>query len=328
MNASAQDPPLIILLAGPTAVGKTDLALELALHLGTEIVNADSMQVYRYMDIGTAKPTPEQCRLVTHHLLDVADPDEPFDAARYAELARPIIEDLQGRGKIPLIVGGTGLYLKVLTRGICPGAPGDPGVREKLLRELETHGLQGLHEELLQVDPEAAGRIHPHDRQRIIRALEVYRVTARPLSLWQSQHRFDQRLYRTVKIFLYRERNVLYERINSRVQQMIEVSLVEEVRGLLQKGYGPELKPMQSLGYRQIAAYLQGRCSREAAISEMERATRRYAKRQLTWFRGDPEFRWFDADHREEILAWIEGESAPKSPLPPFTRGVRSFAST
>jgi tRNA dimethylallyltransferase len=301
----SHDSPPIILLAGPTAVGKTELALEIAMRFGAEIVNADSMQIYRRMDIGTAKPTPEQRALVPHHLLDVVDPDEPFDAARFAELARPVIETLRGQGKIPLIVGGTGLYMKVLTKGICTGAPGDQEVRRQLLRELEDQGLASLHEELLRVDPDAGRRIHPHDRQRILRALEVHRLTGSPLSLRQSQHRFNERIYRTIKIFLYRERNVLYERINRRVQQMVDEGLLEEVRRLLERGFGPELKPMQSLGYKQMAAYLRGACSWDSAVSEMRRVTRQYAKRQLTWFRGDPEFRWFPAENRREIVEWI-----------------------
>ena len=303
--SNSHDSPPIILLAGPTAVGKTALALDLALHLGTEIVNADSMQVYRYMDVGTAKPTPRQRALVPHHLLDVADPDEPIDAARYAELARPVIEVLQGRGKIPLIVGGTGLYMKILTRGICSGAPGDPELKQQLLRELEDRGLASLHQELREVDPDAGERIHPHDRQRIMRALEVYRLTGVPLSLRQAQHRFNERIYRSVKIFLYRERNVLYERINRRVLQMMDQGLLEEVQGLLARGFRAELKPMQSLGYKQMAAHLLGIYSRDFAISEIQRATRQYAKRQLTWFRGDPEFRCFHPDSRNEILEWI-----------------------
>jgi tRNA dimethylallyltransferase len=301
-----QEPLPIILLAGPTAVGKTELALEMALRLGTEIVNADSMQVYRHMDIGTAKPTPEQRALVPHHLLDIADPDEPFDAARYAELAQPVIEALRGREKIPLVVGGTGLYLKILTRGICPGAPGDAAIKQRLILELAEQGLPKLHEELLRVDPDAGRRIHPHDRQRILRALEVYRLTGSPLSLRQSQHRFSEQIYRSIKIFLYRERNVLYERINRRVLQMMDEGLLEEVRQLLARGYGPELKPMQSLGYKQAAACLGGALSRDSAVAETQRATRQYAKRQLTWFRGDSEFRWFHAEDRQGIWEWIQ----------------------
>ena len=301
-----ESPLPIILLSGPTAVGKTELALEIALRLGTEIVNADSMQVYRHMDIGTAKPGAKERALVPHHLLDVADPDESFDAARYAELARPVIETLLDRGKIPLIVGGTGLYLKILTKGICPGAPGSQEVKKQLIREMEEQGLPKLHEELLRVDPDAGRRIHPHDRQRIVRALEVFRLTGSPLSLRQSQHRFNERIYRSIKIFLYRERNVLYERINRRVRQMIDEGLLEEVRRLMERGYGPELKPMQSLGYKQMAAYLRGELAWDSAVSEMQRATRQYAKRQLTWFRGDPEYHWFDAEDRQGIREWIQ----------------------
>lgn len=297
--------PPVILLAGPTAVGKTQLALEIAHRLGTEIINCDSMQVYRYMEIGTAKPTPEERALVPHHLLDVADPDEPFDAASYAELARPVIESLQNRGKMPLVVGGTGLYMKVLTRGICPAAPRDPAIREQLRRELEEHGLERLHQELGRVDPEAGRRLHPHDRQRVLRALEVQRLTGIPLSCWQSQHRFQQTIYRTVKIFLYRDRNVLYERINRRVRQMLEQGLVAEVGRLLAMGYGPELKSMQAVGYKQLAAHLLGACPLASAVSDMERATRHYARRQLTWFRGDSEFRWVQADDWQGILEWL-----------------------
>jgi tRNA dimethylallyltransferase len=301
-----QSPLPIILLSGPTAVGKTELALEIAQRLGTEIVNADSMQVYRHMHIGTAKPTAEQRARVRHHLLDVADPDETFDAARYAELARPVIETLQGQGMIPLIVGGTGLYLKILTTGICPGAPGNHEIKQQLKLELAELGLPKLHEELLRVDPEAGRRIHPHDRQRIVRALEVYRLTGSPLSLRQSQHRFNERIYPSIKIFLYRDRNVLYERINRRVLQMLDEGLLEEVRRLLARGCGPELKPMQSLGYKQMVAHLRGVLSWDAAVSATQRATRHYAKRQLTWFRGDPEFRWFHADDRQGIWEWIQ----------------------
>ncbi len=304
MLPSSSLPP-VVLLAGPTAVGKTQLALEIAHRLGAEIINCDSMQVYRYMEIGTAKPTPEERALVAHHLLDVADPDEPFDAARYAELARPVIESLRNRGKVPLVVGGTGLYMKVLTRGICPAAPRDPAIREQLRRELEEHGLERLYQKLGRVDPEAGRRLHPHDRQRVLRALEVQYLTGIPLSCWQSQHRFQQTIYRTVKIFLYRDRNVLYERINRRVRQMLEQGLLAEVRRLLAMGYGPELKSMQAVGYKQLAAHLLGACPLASAVTDMERATRHYAKRQLTWFRGDPEFRWMQADDRQGILEWL-----------------------
>ena len=181
MHPPPSHQPLIILLAGPTGVGKTECAIDLALQLGGEIINADFMQVYRRMEIGTAKPGPVQRALVPHHLLDVVDPDEPFDAGHYLQQAQSVIEALHIRGKLPLVVGGTGLYLKVLTRGICPVPPGDLLVKQQLLKEVEEFGLVRLHEELLQIDPESARRIHSHDRQRIVRALEVFRATGRPL---------------------------------------------------------------------------------------------------------------------------------------------------
>ncbi|MFP5213084.1 MAG: tRNA (adenosine(37)-N6)-dimethylallyltransferase MiaA [Acidobacteriota bacterium] len=295
----------VILLAGPTAVGKTDLSLGLAGWLGTEIVNADSMQIYRHMDIGTAKPTPEERRMIPHHLIDVADPDEPFDAARYAELAGAAVDTLHARGKIPVVVGGTGLYMKVLTQGICPAAPTDPAVREQLMAEAE-RDLPSLHAELLRVDSKLGGRIHPNDRQRIVRALEVFRAGGIPLSEWQDRHRFAHQRYRTVKVFLFRDREAIYERIDRRVHLMLEQGFIGEVRNLLDMGYGPELNAMQSLGYKQVVQHLRGECSLDEAVYRIQKETRHYAKRQITWFRADPEFKWLDPERREEIFGWIE----------------------
>lgn len=300
-----QTSPRIILIAGPTAVGKTALSLELAVRLGTEIVNADSMQVYRYMDIGTAKPTARERALTAHHLLDVVNPDEPFDAAGYVHLARPVLAELHRRGKVPLVVGGTGLYMKVLTRGICEAIPGDPEVRKQLTREEEERGLAALHGELTHIDPPMGARLHPNDRQRILRAIEVFRLTGRPLSEWQAQHCFGESPYRTIKVFLYREREELYERINRRVHTMMEQGFYDEVRSLLDRGFGPELKPMQSLGYKQLVQHIQGALSLDRAVYEIQRETRRYAKRQITWFRADPEFQWFDAEKGEDAIRWI-----------------------
>jgi tRNA dimethylallyltransferase len=298
----------VILLAGPTASGKTSLAIRLARSLATEIVNGDSMQVYRYMDIGTAKPTDAERREVPHHILDVADPDEPFDAARYLEVATPVISALHDRGKIPIVVGGTGLYMKVLTRGICSGPTSDPATKEDLVRDESSKGLAWLHSELARVDPEAGSRIHPHDRQRIFRALEVFRLTGVPLSLHQKQHRFEQSIFPTIKLSIFRDREELYDRINRRVERMLEEGLKGEVQRLLDMGYGPELKPMQSLGYRQMAEHLLGDLSLDRALYLIQRETRRYAKRQLTWFRADPEFHWFHAGDFEGILSWVSGK--------------------
>jgi tRNA dimethylallyltransferase len=294
--------PLIILLAGPTGVGKTDCAIELALQLGGEIINADSMQVYRRMEIGTAKPGPAQRALVPQYLLDVVDPDEPFDAGHYLQLVQPVIEALHGRGKLPLVVGGTGLYMKVLTRGICPVPPSDPTVKRQLLQELESFGPARLHKDLLKVDPESARRIHSNDRQRIVRALEVFRVTGKPLSHWQAGHGFREPLYRALKLFLFRPREELYRRIDARVETMMAEGFLDEVRGLLAQGYGPRLKPMQSLGYRQLVRHLQGECSLPEAVNEIQRDTRRYAKRQITWFRADPEFVWCSPADDQRML--------------------------
>ncbi len=304
----------VILIAGPTGVGKTALSLDLAERFRTEIVNADSMQVYRFMDIGTAKATAEERARVRHHLLDLVDPDQPFDAAAYAELAHPVIKTMRHQGRIPLVVGGTGLYMKVLTRGICQGPQVDPSVRAALRREVQEEGLAALHIELKAVDPVLGESLHPHDRQRITRALEVFRSTGRRLSEWQTAHRFAQDLYPTLKIFLTRSREKLYDRIDRRVLEMMDSGFLEEVRGLLQRGYGPELKPMQSLGYRQLARHLLERLPLDPAIDQIQRDTRRYAKRQMTWFRGDPEFHWMDAGDPEAAMAWIESRLDAQSP--------------
>ncbi|MCL5405803.1 MAG: tRNA (adenosine(37)-N6)-dimethylallyltransferase MiaA [Deltaproteobacteria bacterium] len=298
-----------VLLAGPTASGKTSLSIELCRAMSgrfpVEIVNADSMQVYRRMDVGTAKPTIEERSIVPHHLIDIADPDEHFDAARYLSAARPKIEELRLRGILPLVVGGTGLYMRVLTRGLCSGPPSNPEVKEHLISMEKSHGLEHLYRELLQIDPESAARIHPNDRQRIIRALEVFYIGGVALSVLQKGHGFRQELFPTVKIFINRERDVLFERINRRVDRMIEGGLKAEVEGLFSMGFGPELKSMQSIGYRQMAAHLAGAISLDEAVFEIKQETRRYAKRQITWFRADSEFRCFDADDVGGIYLYI-----------------------
>jgi tRNA dimethylallyltransferase len=295
----------IILIAGPTGVGKTALSLRLADRLRTEIISADSLQVYRYLDIGTAKPDQNEQSRVRHHLIDVVEPDEPFDAARYLEFAAPVIDRLHRQQMVPLVVGGTGLYIKVLTRGICQIAPVDPRVREQLLEEERTLGAPALHRELSRVDPSLAAKIHPNDRQRTMRALEVYRTTKVPLSQGQKQHRFSDFQYSAVKVFLYRQREELYERINLRVHRMMEQGFLEEIQGLLNRGYGSELKPLQSLGYKQLIQHLRGELTLQAAIAAIQRETRRYAKRQMTWFRGDPDFQWLLAEEEEKVIDYI-----------------------
>jgi tRNA dimethylallyltransferase len=305
----------MVILAGPTASGKTSLAVELAGRISAEIVNADSMQVYRRMEIGTSKPTPDERRIVPHHMIDVADPDEPFDAARYLKAAGPVVEEIDHRGKVPLIVGGTGLYIRVLIRGLCQGPPSDPDVKRKLIEVERSKGLGELYLDLLRIDPGSAAKIHRNDRQRIIRALEVFHIGGVPLSVLQEQHGFREQLSPAVKIFINRDREALYERIDRRVDRMIEAGLKDEVEGLLAMGYSAELKSMQSIGYRQMSAHIAGKISIRDAAFQMKRETRRYAKRQLTWFRGDPEFRPFDAEDIDGIYDYImKTLRAPRSP--------------
>jgi tRNA dimethylallyltransferase len=293
----------LLLILGPTAVGKSDLALDLAGEIDGEIVNADSQQVYRYLDIGTGKPSPAERARAPHHLIDVINPDEDFNAALFRQLASQSIAAIERRRRHAIVCGGTGLYLKALTKGLFAGVGSDPQTREKLNREISARGLTALYERLTKVDPSATSTIHPNDRQRIVRALEVYEITGKPLSQWQKEHGFGDEPYDVLKIGLNRERAELYDRINRRCQRMVEEGLLDEVRGLVKKGYGLDLKPLRSVGYRQMGGVVRGEMTLEAALNEMKQETRHLAKRQLTWFRADPEIRWFHPEHqRSEIF--------------------------
>ncbi|MCX8073768.1 MAG: tRNA (adenosine(37)-N6)-dimethylallyltransferase MiaA [Candidatus Binatia bacterium] len=281
----------IVAIVGPTASGKTALALELAEAFGAEIVNADSRQVYRGLDIGSAKPTVAERQRVPHHVVDVAAPDEPFHCARFLELAEAAIADIRGRGLRVLVVGGTGLYVRVLRGGLFPGPARDPELRAAwMAREVESPGF--LHRCLAAVDPVSAARLHPRDHVRLIRALEVYEKTGRPMSWWQAQHRFGTGRYPLVLLGVSVPRAELYRRIDARCRAMVASGLVEEVRRLYAQGYGPELPALQSLGYREIGAYVRAEMGLEEAIAAMARETRRFAKRQLTWFRREPVVEW------------------------------------
>ena len=293
--------PRILLIVGPTGVGKTVTALTLAEGLDAEIVSADSMQVYRYMDIGTAKPTPAQRRRRPHHLLDVVDPDESFHAARFREQALEAMEGVRARGRNVLVTGGTGLYVKALTRGLFAGPAADAALRAGLEQTVAEHGLGHLFERLRRVDPAAAERIHCRDRVRIVRALEVFHGTGKPLSEWQRAHGFGDRPFDVLGVGLERPRPELYERIDRRCERMMTGGLLDEVRGLLDRGYAPALRSMQSVGYRQAVQCLAGRMSEVEALSSMQQVTRRLAKRQLTWFRADPSLHWMHPDRIDEI---------------------------
>lgn len=284
---------MILAIVGPTGTGKTAVALELARGVGAEIVNLDSRQVYRGLDIGSAKPTHRERCEVPHHLFDVVEPDEPFDCAQYRELALRAIAEIQGRGAHVLLVGGTGLYLKVLRHGLFAGPRRDCRVRAQL-NAIEDARPGALHRRLQEVDPAAARRLHPNDRARLIRALEVFELTGRPISEWQGEHGFRRAEVDMHVIGLNMERRCLYERLDRRCEDMVRAGLIEEVQALRRRGYGPEIAPMRSIGYREIGAYLDGRCTLQEAVRDMARATRHLAKRQLTWFRAVPDVHWYD----------------------------------
>lgn len=289
-NRLVTTPPLIALV-GPTASGKTELAIALAQGLDAEIVSADSRQVYRRLDIGSAKPTRAQQAAVRHHLIDVADPDEHFNCARFLTLAEQAIAEIHGRGKRVLVVGGTGLYLKVLRGGLFAGPGRDPALRAEL--EAAEDALPGtLHARLQQVDPPSAARLHRNDRLRLIRALEVHAVSGRPISDWQRQHAFGNGRQEMPVVVLDLPRPVLYQRIDARCAAMIDAGLVDEVRALFRAGYDPQGPALQSLGYREIGAHLLGQCDLPTAVTRMAQATRNFAKRQLTWFRAQPHAIW------------------------------------
>jgi tRNA dimethylallyltransferase len=300
-NSSITKFPLVALI-GPTAVGKTALSLRLAKEICAEIISVDSVQVFRGLDIGTAKPSLEEQKQVPHHLIDVADPDEPFDVADFVHKALGIIRSIRARGKVPLLVGGSGLYLRSLLEGLVPCPGYNPMVRGMLHRISANQGKRALHDLLAGADPEAASRLHPNDIFRIIRALEVYHQTGEPMSIWHRRHKSisGQRLPCT-KIGLVRPRKELYERIDLRVDAMLDAGFLEEVKFLLNKGYSHRLKPLQSLGYRHIIPFLKGEVSLDEAVSQLRRDTRRYAKRQLTWFRADPEIRWYHPEALTDV---------------------------
>jgi len=292
--SSCTTPPLVI-ICGPTAVGKTRVAIELAESLKGEIVSADSRQVYRLMDIGTAKPTSEEQARVAHHLIDVAWPDEDFSAASFAEQGAAAIADILERGLRPLLVGGTGLYIRALTEGLVDVPGADPILRAELRALAEREGNRALHQRLAEVDPQAAARLHPNDLVRIERALEVHALTGRPLSRFQQEHRFAATPYQTLKIGLDLDREHLYQRIEERATAMFTAGLLAETQELLNAGYSPRSKALQTIGYRQAVAVLNGECSEEQAQQDLVRATRRYAKQQLTWFRRDNSIIWLDS---------------------------------
>lgn len=308
-------PPRVVAIVGPTASGKTALAIEVARACGAEIVNADSRQVYRRLDIGSAKPTPAERAMAPHHLLDVVDPDEPFSAAEFQRRALELVDAIVARGRRVVVVGGTGLYVKALRGGLFAGPPRDPELRARL--EADEDAEPGvLHRRLREADPEAAARIHANDRIRLVRGLEVFALTGRPISALQREHAFRQRAVAMRTLAPAWERAELYARIDARCVAMLDAGLVDEVRRLLAAGYDPGLSSLRSPGYREIIACLRGECTVDRALADMQKATRNLAKRQLTWFRNDPETEWLPPGAEAFVAAaaaWWDGGPGGRS---------------
>ena len=311
----------VIFLVGPTAIGKSRVAMLVARALKTEILTADSTQVYRGMDIGTDKPSAGDRAAVAHRLIDLVDPDESFNAGEYRRAAVFEIARLHGGGRIPLVVGGTGLYVRTLAYGLWEGPAADWELRRQWLAAEAAHGEGHLWTELSKVDPLLAAKIHPRDRNKIVRGLEVAKQTGRPLSEWHQRHGFLERPFPSVMIGLTMDRAALYRRIDTRVLREVQDGLIEETQRLLDAGYGEHLGSMKALGYRQMSGYLRGRYGYDEAVRKLQRDTRHFAKRQMTWFRSDPNVHWLSLGEHESadevadrVLEYLE------------VRGIRGFA--
>lgn len=297
----------IICIAGPTASGKTALAVELAKQLNGEVISCDSMQVYKRMDIGTAKPTEEEMQGIPHHMIDVAEPDEDFSVSRYCKMAAPIVDDIVARGKTAIIAGGTGLYMDSLIRGNAFAPFPSTGVREKLEAQADSEGMEFLLNWLRSVDPEAAARLHLSDRKRIIRALEVYLETGQTITEHNRKTQQIPPKYTPLWLGLdFADRAELYRRIDTRVDLMLEMGLISEIQGLLASGIPPRCTAMQAIGYKEFVNALNGEETIAQAAEEVKKSSRHYAKRQLTWFRRNPKLHWLKrqtGEKNEEILS-------------------------
>lgn len=317
MKESSKNGLPLVVICGPTATGKSFVGIQIAEKLNGEIISADSMLVYRGMDIGAAKPALKEMRGIPHHLIDIVEPDQEYNAALFQKQARAIITDIMNREKLPVLVGGTGLYIRaVIDDYDFSRARGNAVYRKKLLKDAEEHGAAKLHERLCEIDPATAAKLHPHDIRRIIRALEVYKYTGTPISSFHKIDRSRKSIYNLMMFGLSLEREKLYKIIEQRVELMIQAGLVEEVQGLLNRGFSPELSSMRGLGYKEIIEYLQGERSLAQSVDILKRNTRRFAKRQMTWFRRDNRIKWLNADQDDvsgviidEINRFIEGVS-------------------
>jgi tRNA dimethylallyltransferase len=296
----------IITICGPTGIGKTGFAIYLAKQFNGEIIGADSMQIYKYMDIGTAKPDLSERAEARHHLVDFLDPAKEFDAGQYAQMAGEVIDTITHKKKLPIVAGGTGLYIRALLYGLFRSRPVCRSTLAKLTEDLEKKGGSYLHRQLESCDPSAAKRIHPHDGFRIIRALEVFLTTGVPISQKQTRHGFAHPRYRSLTLGLYMDRDDLYDRINQRVDMMMAQGLFAEVQDLVEKGYDPNLKSMQSIGYRHMGWIINRDMDLDTAVSVLKRDTRRYAKRQFTWFRKEPGIVWMTPEQTGRAVALVK----------------------
>lgn len=295
----------LLAIVGPTATGKTEVSLGVAQRLGGEIISADSMLIYRRMDIGTAKPTPSEREMVPHHMIDVVDPDEMYNVALYSQSVKEILQGIRARGNLPMLVGGTGLYVRSVIDGYNFSEAGtDRELRARLMQDCTSHGREALHERLKKIDPRTASRLHVNDVKRVVRALEVYYLTGKTLS--DSAGR-EENPFNLLMCGLTMDRKELYSRIEKRVDRMMAQGLAGEVKGLLDRGYSPELTSMQGLGYKEIVLYLKGELTLDQAVELLKMNTRRFAKRQLTWFRRDSRINWIDIGRTgvEQVTAEI-----------------------
>jgi len=296
----------VIAVVGPTASGKTTLALELAIRLDSEIVSADSMQVYRGMEIGTAAPTHEEQSIARHHFVSILDPGADFSAGMFQRMAREVVENLNARGKVAVVAGGAGLYVRALIEGLFPGPEKDNAIRARLHREAEECGVPPLYARLQACDPEYAFVINANDLRRIVRALEVFELTGQPLSMLHAEHKEAAMPLDAVQVAFDWPRDELYARIDARVERMLQQGFIGEVQALLSAGYEKHLHRLRSLGYREFADYLAGRKAYDEAVEAMKQNTRRFAKRQLTWFRSDPDIYWMKAEPGRSISAYAD----------------------
>jgi tRNA dimethylallyltransferase len=291
----------VVVLVGPTAVGKSRVAVEVAKAFETEVLTADSRQVYRGMDIGTDKPTPEERQGIPHRLIDLVNPDESFNAGLYRRQALDEIERLYRDCRLPLVVGGTGLYVRTLLKGLCDAPPTDPIMRGALQQEAKDHGHDRLYARLVAVDPVVAARLHPRDESKVIRALEVHRVSGRRMSEYQQEHGFAEQPFSALIIGLNRDRDALYRGIEKRIDWQLAHGLIEETKQLLAQGYRRDSAAMKGLGYRQVGEHLAGEYDATEMVRRFKRDTRHYSKRQMTWFRKEPGIQWLTIEESESV---------------------------